>query len=75
MHARNAWMVDQCEALLAVWDGTPGGTSGCVNYAKSTAKKWVIRLNLHEDVNLAQTKRRLTLAKKRAAEAAQGECK
>ena len=75
MQARNTWMVDHCEALLAVWDGSPGGTSNCVNYAKTTAKKWVIRLNHLKDVNLAQTKRRLTLAKKRAATAAQGECK
>jgi uncharacterized phage-like protein YoqJ len=66
MQARNAWMVDQCEALLAVWDGTPGGTSNCVRYAQDTARKWVIRLNPHEDINIGQTKRRLTLEKKAA---------
>lgn len=33
MHARNHWMVDRCNLLLAVWDGTAGGTKACVEYA------------------------------------------
>lgn len=38
MHARNKYMVDNCDILLAVWDGTPGGTGSCVKYAKSVNK-------------------------------------
>lgn len=33
MLTRNKWMVDQCDALIAVWDGSPGGTSHCHGYA------------------------------------------
>jgi uncharacterized phage-like protein YoqJ len=33
MQKRNEWMVDRCELLVAVWDGTEGGTYNCVNYA------------------------------------------
>lgn len=35
MQIRNQWMTDRCDTLIAVWDGTPGGTSNCINYAKS----------------------------------------
>lgn len=35
MHKRNAWMVDNSTTLIALWDGTDGGTAGCVRYAKS----------------------------------------
>lgn len=33
LHKRNQWMVDNCDLLLAVWDGTGGGTASCVAYA------------------------------------------
>lgn len=39
MQARNQWMVDHCDILIAIWDGTLGGTANCVNYAKSKGKK------------------------------------
>jgi uncharacterized phage-like protein YoqJ len=35
MQVRNQWMVDQCDRLIAVWDGSTGGTGNCVEYAKS----------------------------------------
>lgn len=47
---RNEWMVDHATMVLAVWDGTSGGTSNCVCYAKTNhvpvlryhpALKWV----------------------------------
>jgi uncharacterized phage-like protein YoqJ len=38
MQTRNVWMVDNCEKLIAVWDGTKGGTGNCVEYAKSLNK-------------------------------------
>jgi len=34
MDDRNHWMVDNCNKLIAVWDGTPGGTANCVRYAQ-----------------------------------------
>jgi hypothetical protein len=33
MQTRNEWMVDRCDLLLALWDGSPGGTANCVEYA------------------------------------------
>lgn len=44
MQVRNAWMVDHCDILLAVWDGTAGGTANCVRYAQ-TQKKQILRLD------------------------------
>jgi len=35
MQIRNKWMVDNCTKLIAVWDGTTGGTGNCVEYARS----------------------------------------
>jgi uncharacterized phage-like protein YoqJ len=43
MQKRNEWMVDNCDVLIAVWDGTAGGTANCVEYAKD--KKQIIRIN------------------------------
>lgn len=33
MQDRNKWMVDNSKHVIAVWDGTKGGTANCVNYA------------------------------------------
>lgn len=38
MQVRNEWMVDRCRELMAVWDGTQGGTGNCVNYAQKVQK-------------------------------------
>lgn len=38
MQERNRWMVDKCNVLIAVWDGSPGGTANCVKYANSVDK-------------------------------------
>ena len=35
MMARNRWMIDRCHLLVALWDGTPGGTGNAVRYAQS----------------------------------------
>ena len=32
MQVRNEWMADRCDALLALWDGSPGGTANCLRY-------------------------------------------
>lgn len=34
MQVRNEWMVDHCDILLAVWDGSDGGTGNCIRYAQ-----------------------------------------
>jgi uncharacterized phage-like protein YoqJ len=35
MQARNEWMVDNSNAMIAVWDGSPGGTANTVKYAQA----------------------------------------
>jgi len=44
MQQRNKYMVDNCQMLIAAWDGTLGGTCNCVQYAKKVDKK-IIRIN------------------------------
>ena len=34
MQDRNVYMINGCNRVLVVWDGTKGGTGNCVNYAK-----------------------------------------
>jgi uncharacterized phage-like protein YoqJ len=34
MQKRNEAMVDACDRLLALWDGTSGGTGNCITYAE-----------------------------------------
>lgn len=38
MDRRNEWMVDNCDLLLAVWDGSRGGTANCVAYARQVSR-------------------------------------
>jgi len=33
MHLRNEYLVEHADELLAIWDGSPGGTSACRAYA------------------------------------------
>lgn len=47
MQKRNEWMVDRCDILVSVWDGTEGGTYNCVNYAIGKNKQ-IIRINPKE---------------------------
>lgn len=35
MQKRNEWMVDHSDAVLALWNGSAGGTANCVRYAQS----------------------------------------
>ena len=40
---RNIWMVDHSHIVLAVWDDSvKGGTTNCVNYARSKGKKIMV---------------------------------
>jgi uncharacterized phage-like protein YoqJ len=34
LYRRNAWMVDNASLLLAVWNGSVGGTANCIEYAR-----------------------------------------
>lgn len=46
MQKRNEWMVDNTERIIAVWDGTPGGTANCVRYAyKKKGKNCITKVN------------------------------
>lgn len=38
MHARNKWMVDHCDKVCALWNGSAGGTMNCVMYAQKKNK-------------------------------------
>jgi uncharacterized phage-like protein YoqJ len=38
MQVRNQWMVDHCDVVLALWNGSSGGTGNCVEYADKVGK-------------------------------------
>lgn len=38
MQRRNEWMVDNATHVLALWNGTPGGTANCVAYAHKVGR-------------------------------------
>ena len=42
MMIRNRYMVDNSSIVIAVWNGSKGGTANCVNYAKKQGKEIVI---------------------------------
>ena len=42
MQARNRAMVDACTDLLALWDGSSGGTANCIEYARTHRPSVVI---------------------------------
>ncbi|WP_339273817.1 SLOG family protein [Paenibacillus sp. FSL W8-0426] len=53
MQKRNAWMVDNSSLVIAVWDGTRGGTGNCVEYArKAEHKPRIIRIDPLKDGRL-----------------------
>lgn len=39
MQLRNKWMVDKSDIVIAVWDGSEGGTNNCVQYATENKKR------------------------------------
>ena len=43
MQKRNEYMVDLAEKVIAVWDGSSGGTCNCVKYAEKKNKE-IIRI-------------------------------
>lgn len=44
MEDRNHWMVDNSDAVIAVWDGKSGGTANCIRYARQK-KKMIYYIN------------------------------
>lgn len=42
MQKRNRYMVDNCDVLIAIYDGKTGGTMNAVNYAKTVGRKIII---------------------------------
>jgi uncharacterized phage-like protein YoqJ len=38
MQKRNEWMVDHSDMVLALWNGSEGGTANCVAYAEKVGK-------------------------------------
>lgn len=40
MQERNEWMVDNSDALVALWNGSDGGTANCVAYAIRNSRPW-----------------------------------
>lgn len=39
MHVRNHRMVDDCDKVLALYNGSPGGTAECVAYAQRAGRE------------------------------------
>ena len=48
MQLRNEWMVENSDELLALWNGTRGGTANCLDYAAALRKPVV---NYWKDYN------------------------
>lgn len=44
LQSRNEYMVDHCDVLIAVWDGSRGGTHNCVKYAEQVGRR-IIRID------------------------------
>jgi uncharacterized phage-like protein YoqJ len=42
MQKRNEYMVDNSDIVIAVWDGSKGGTYNCVKYAEKLGKKIIV---------------------------------
>jgi len=54
MRKRNQEMVDDSTILVAVWDGSSGGTSNCVKYAEKVGRE-MIHINPRQYQNLKGT--------------------
>ncbi len=42
MQKRNEYMVDKAEIVIAVWDGSHGGTYNCIKYAQKRGKRIIV---------------------------------
>ena len=50
MQIRNEWMVDNADVVIAVWNGSNGGTANCVKYAMKQNKR-IFRINPADNFN------------------------
>jgi uncharacterized phage-like protein YoqJ len=48
MQIRNQYMVDNSDELVALWDGSAGGTWNCIQYAESKRKTYINLYRLWE---------------------------
>lgn len=49
MNARNRAMVKDCQIVLALWDGSPGGTGNAVGFARATDRPIANCLDLWQE--------------------------
>lgn len=54
MHVRNRAMVDACDFMLVLWDGSPGGTGHCVSYIHEVDKPYTNLWNRFREENQYQ---------------------
>lgn len=70
LYRRNAWMVDHSSLLIAVWNGSPGGTANTVEYARRRGKEvhevpvppdtWVMARQMERGATPAPTRTRMS---------------
>jgi uncharacterized phage-like protein YoqJ len=48
MAIRNRRMVNDCDKLVALWNGSPGGTANAIAYAGFTGKKYINLWRMYE---------------------------
>lgn len=52
MQRRNEWMVNNADLILALWNGSSGGTANCIKYAESKNKKIINLWEQYESCNI-----------------------
>lgn len=69
LHFRNHWMVDACNAVLAVWNGEQdSGTYACIEYAHSVQKP-VYKVDIPERIwRMARDDREFQIERRRQKE-------
>ena len=50
MWDRNVRMVDDCDLLVALWDGSSGGTSNCLSYAKRAGRTSINYWDIYQGI-------------------------
>jgi uncharacterized phage-like protein YoqJ len=56
MQARNCWITDHCDQLLACFDGSAGGTANTVHYAERIGRP-IRRINPKDFTDVQQTRK------------------
>jgi uncharacterized phage-like protein YoqJ len=50
MQLRNEAMVNDCDRILAMWDGSSGGTANCIKYAETKQRPIINLYNKYIDI-------------------------